>query len=393
MDNTTKSGQGSTATLIQFNNGQAVISNVILRNPVSIELVRHLQDPDQVNNLVDTLLASVGAVATNAATVNELVAAAKDLMRSHAEQMGKQTVAYSETLVKQVKQTKEDLTKTVTDLVKASVESVVKNNADLQKAMGEGDKALRETIEKLVREDISVRITDLATKLETKGAVETAVALATEGSPQAGRNYQDDVYVTLADLVAPTTDNLERTTETPGHIPRCKKGDFVIDTEVSGLPVRVAIEVTDENLRRPTDLRSVLDEIAQVKRNREADAVLYLFSQQGIMPESLPAVKLGKDFVIATTDGFDLRLLVDLARTHGAVTKRIDMAKEADDGFDVAGCLTAVEEVEASLGRVAEIHRLLGLVEQHARNAMKENEGTKTQIEHAVEALRLLLVD
>lgn len=223
MDNTTPSGQASTATLIQFNNNQAVISNVLLRNQVSIELVRHLQDPDQVNNLIDTLLASVGAVATNAATVNELVAAAKDLMRTHADQMGKQTAAYSDTLVKQSKQTKEELTKTVTDLVKASVESLVKNNAELQKAVGDGDKTLREAIEKIVREDVGARITDLATKIETQAAVQVAVAQATEGSPQAGRNYQDDVHVALAELTAATMDTLERTTETPGHVPAARR--------------------------------------------------------------------------------------------------------------------------------------------------------------------------
>lgn len=111
------------------------------------------------------------------------------------------------------------------------------------------------------------------------------------------------------------------------------------------------------------------------------------------MPEGLPAVKLGKDFVIATTDGFDMRLLVDLVRTLGAAVKRIDIAKHAEDDFDIDACLAAVADVDAWLKHVAEVHRLLGLVELHARNAMKENEGTKKQIERAVEALRLLLQD
>ncbi|OAA23577.1 hypothetical protein UG55_103511 [Frankia sp. EI5c] len=112
--------------------------------------------------------------------------------------------------------------------------------------------------------ELTSKIEEVSTALRVQEAT-TALARVT---PIKGTSYASSVHTVLVGIAAGLGDDYTDTSTTPGHLPRCKKGDGVLSLRDGA--VRIVIEMTDSARAGWTDY------LAEAERNRDAAASLGL---------------------------------------------------------------------------------------------------------------------
>lgn len=361
------------------------LPQVTIRSPAAIEVVKGFEDPDQLALLVDHLLAAVGNVAKGASTVQEFVSAAERLLDENLEQLDERSTEILEQVQDEIRELKQDLEGYTDDLVDQAVEDVVENNAEVREVLGDETEAIKEALKEDVTDTLMGRLNDVAEKLEAQKAAEEARAEAVKDTPQGGIEFQDWAYKRLSDAFGATKTAVKKVADTTGIISRCKTGDITVDRPIPnhGFEVRAIVEAKDEDKTSASKVDEVIDEAERAIQNREADACLFLFRERSQMPEGLPPIKFGKDYVITSVEAAPLTSLVELATMVGAMNIRIERSNESEDDFDVDAALETVTELEDLVEDLEEVHRLLGLIEGHAENAADLTLSSKEVVEEA----------
>lgn len=124
-----------------------------------------------------------------------------------------------------------------------------------------------------------------------------------------GIDFEKDLYGVFAEIGRQIGDETDLVRGTVGALPRCKKGDFVSTLgETSGAPgLRVCVEVKDQ----PVKLKDAIDELQEAKKNREAEAGIFVFARGSEPTEVGDFRRIGEDFY-CTVDKASLKTGQDL---------------------------------------------------------------------------------
>ncbi|MBI5479606.1 MAG: hypothetical protein HY906_12150 [Deltaproteobacteria bacterium] len=117
-----------------------------------------------------------------------------------------------------------------------------------------------------------------------------------------GAVFEEEVGRELRAVAAPAGDVVEDCGTTPGQIPKCKVGDFVVtlspDSAAPG--ARIAVEAKESGAY---DLRKTLDEADVARRNRDAGVGLFVHSTQTAPTGLEPLARYGADIIVVWDPG------------------------------------------------------------------------------------------
>lgn len=208
---------------------------------------------------------------------------------------------------------------------------------------------------------LSAKVDELTTALKVQQAT-TSLAKVT---PIKGGSFEGQVHVLMNGIAAGVGDEYQDTTNKVGHLPRCKKGDGVLD--INDKDARVLVEVTDS---RRMAWNEYFDE---AERNRAALASLGIVrtidQNAGQSIRVLGSRRVVLAFNPDTDDPELLRTVVMLLRTV-AITASVRTGSD-----EVQTAEEKIAEALAQLAKIDAMKKLAGVIQT---NAAKIDSGCTT---------------
>ena len=138
------------------------------------------------------------------------------------------------------------------------------------------------------------------TELRTEAAVGLAVAEVVNTSPMKGLPYEDQIITRMQQLSGLSADDCIPTGTTTGLIPKCKKGDAVINLKPAGDKIMARIVVEAKN--SPISRASWDEEIDKGKKNRDAGGFIGFCKSVNDMPNKNRVLFVDRQTVILAHD-------------------------------------------------------------------------------------------
>jgi hypothetical protein len=138
------------------------------------------------------------------------------------------------------------------------------------------------------------------TELRTEAAVGLAVAEVVDTSPMKGLPYEDQIITRMQQLSGLSADDCIPTGTTTGLIPKCKKGDAVINLKPSGDKIMARIVIEAKN--SPISRASWDEEIEKGKKNRDAGGFIGFCKSVTDMPNKNRVLFVDRQTVILAHD-------------------------------------------------------------------------------------------
>lgn len=227
------------------------------------------------------------------------------------------------------------------------------------------------------RRELTGKVDELTTAFKVR---EAKVALATV-TPIKGDSYADDIHTLMLGIAAGLGDEYGDTSALVGKLPRCKKGDGLLN--VGGGTTRVVIEMTDS---ARVGWGEYLDE---AERNRDAVASLGVVrtteQNGGQTIRVIGARRIVMAFDPETDDVDLLRTVVMLLRTAAMTVSTRKGAQQ------VATAEEKVNEALAQLAKIDSVKKLAGVIQRNATKIDGEctslSAGIQRLLEQALDAL------
>ena len=202
-----------------------------------------------------------------------------------------------------------------------------------------------------------------------------------------GIAFEECLGALLADESQRLGDLHEATGETTGVIKQCKKGDHVIElgADSAAAHARIVWEAKD---KQAYSLRSALEEIAEARRNRQAQVGVFVFSRK-TAPEGLESLQRhGMDVVVvwdADDGGSDVvvRTAYSLARALAVREQRADHESQET----IADLEKAARSVERQIGYLDEVRRWAETVKGHGEKIADRSSRMLEELQRDVELL------
>jgi CII-binding regulator of phage lambda lysogenization HflD len=138
------------------------------------------------------------------------------------------------------------------------------------------------------------------TELRTEAAVGLAVAEVVDTSPMKGLPYEDQIITRMQQLSGLSADDCIPTGTTTGLIPKCKKGDAVINLKPTGDKIMARIVIEAKN--SPISRASWDEEIEKGKKNRDAGGFIGFCKSVNDMPNKNRVLFVDRQTVILAHD-------------------------------------------------------------------------------------------
>ena len=196
--------------------------------------------------------------------------------------------------------------------------------------------------------DLSGDITFIAEKLAAKEAVKEVISK----SPTKGRLFEDHVFETVTNLVAPFGDLTEGTGSTYG-VKGTKKGDVVVTVAPGPNSCADARFVIEAKTQQNLSARKIFEELDEAQENREAKAAIMVF-------DTLEAAPTDTQFyfhdnkAIAVYDGEDDSALRLALMWASWVTRRESVRKNLKE-INAEGIETLIGTAHAQLNRFSTV--------------------------------------
>lgn len=170
-----------------------------------------------------------------------------------------------------------------------------------------------------------------------------------------GREFQDAGFDFIQGAVQKQGDLAEDVGNTPGILPRNKKGDALItlgpDSAASG--ANIVVEFKEE---KGYSLKSTMAEIDEARRNREASIGLFIHSSKTAPAGMESLARYGSDIVVvwdAEDESSDVYLKAALMLAKAlAVRTTLERESHAADFTAIEQSLTAIEKQVEALGEI-----------------------------------------
>jgi hypothetical protein len=188
--------------------------------------------------------------------------------------------------------------------------------------------------------------------------VKAGQELESERGTEKGREFEVDLYNSVAAIGRALADETENVRALIGKVARSKKGDYVLTLgQTSGAPgKRVVIEVKKERNYR---LKDAIDELKEAKENREAVVGVFVFAKGYEPAEVGEFLRLGQDFYVTVDEDalgkgqppLFLDTAYKIARALLVTSARKEEAKE----IDVERVRCQIEAVIESVRRLSDL--------------------------------------
>ncbi|MHC4779629.1 MAG: hypothetical protein ACYTFG_13730 [Planctomycetota bacterium] len=206
-------------------------------------------------------------------------------------------------------------------------------------------------------------------------------------SPRHGDDFEADLRRFVTDECQKASEVMEDTSNTPGLIKACKKGDLVVQLgpEAHAAGARIVIEAKED---KAYTLKKALEESAVGRRNRGAEVGIFVYSA-ATAPENLePLRRYGFDIVVVwdrTDPSSDVYLLAALTIARALCSRAAsDRGKTKLDFEKAEKAIRAVEKLTSGLD---EIERSGKTIKSGAETILKRADIMRREIERKVEVL------
>jgi hypothetical protein len=204
-----------------------------------------------------------------------------------------------------------------------------------------------------------------------------------------GFDFEEAVHLHLADLTHGCNDLLDRTGETPGLIPDCKKGDWVITLDpavTGGAPIKVVVEAKNRYVSRP----AMVTELAEAKENRAAAVALAVFHPDHAPTGVAPLQLVGSDVYCVLDpnepDAIGLEAGLRLARAWALAKGRGERA-----GVNTVAIATCVEDIQHQLAELKAARTKLNQIGTITAAVGDSLDGLRTAIERRLTQIEVEL--
>tara|TARA_E500000305_G_scaffold84082_1_gene69879 strand:+ start:4854 stop:6620 length:1767 start_codon:yes stop_codon:yes gene_type:complete len=206
-------------------------------------------------------------------------------------------------------------------------------------------------------------------------------------STRHGDDFQDALGNYLEVDARHRGDVCERTTNTVGHIPRSKTGDFVLVMGPESIAAggSIAIEAKQE---QGYNLKSILEEISKARQNRKSEIGIFVLSQKVANEEHDLLARYGNDIVVvwdAEDPTTDVVLDSALSLARALVTRQSVVDKERT--ADLSKLDKAMQRIAKDATDLGEIIKWAGTITNNGTKIRDKAERLKNDLECQVQHL------
>jgi hypothetical protein len=205
-------------------------------------------------------------------------------------------------------------------------------------------------------------------------------------TPSHGVAFEERLGALLAEEAQRLGDLYEATGETTGAIKQCRKGDHVIELGVESVAAHARV-VWEAKEKQSYSLRAALEEIAEARRNRQAQVGVFVFSRK-TAPEGLESLQRHGGDVIVVWDADDassdlvVRAAYSLARALAVRERRSDQASQA-----IVEIERAARGVERQIGYLDDVRKWAETVKGHGEKIAERSCRMAEELRRDVERL------
>lgn len=204
-----------------------------------------------------------------------------------------------------------------------------------------------------------------------------------------GRDFEEEIDVRLVQLTHGSNDLLDRTGDTAGVIPGCKKGDWVITVDpgvTGGGSIKVVVEAKNRSMSRP----AMVEELGVAKENRAAATALAVFHPDHAPTGVAPLQLVGSDvycvFDPNEPDAIGLEAGLRLARAWAQLSGRGER-----NGVNTAAIVTCVEDVRHQLVELKSARAKLSQIGMITASVGEMLDGLRSVIEQRLTSIEIEL--
>jgi hypothetical protein len=205
-------------------------------------------------------------------------------------------------------------------------------------------------------------------------------------APAHGIDFEERLGALLAEEAQRMGDLYEATGETTGAIKQCRKGDHVVELGAESIAAHARV-VWEAKEKQSYSLRSALEEIAEARRNRQAQVGVFVFSRK-TAPEGLESLQRHAGDIVVVWDAEDpgsdvvLRAAYSLSRALAVRERRTDHASQA-----IAEIERASRSVERQIGYLDDVRKWAETVKGHGEKIAERSTKMAEELRREVERL------
>jgi hypothetical protein len=237
------------------------------------------------------------------------------------------------------------------------------------------------TIEQLTKSNVEfqVQVRETLARLDARKREEAR-------TPTHGVAFEERLGALLAAEAQRLGDLYEATGDTTGVIKQCRKGDHVVELGAESVAAHARV-VWEAKEKQSYTLRAALDEIAEARRNRQAQVGVFVFSRK-TAPEGVETLQRHGADIVVVWDAEDsqsdlvLRAAYSLARALAVRERRSDQASQA-----VAEIERAARSVERQIGYLDDVRKWAETVKGHGEKIAERSTKMAEELGRDVERL------
>jgi hypothetical protein len=207
-----------------------------------------------------------------------------------------------------------------------------------------------------------------------------------------GLDFEDAVGVVVAEYAQRRSHVYQPTGEKAGRIPRCKVGDHLVTlgAESIGAGNHFAVEAKED---ASYGLVDALHELEVARRNRQAQAALFVFSTRTAPADLEPIARYGRD-VIVVWDAEDRvnDAVLQAALCLTACLCAEETAKSVDDLLDLDGVDRAIKNIARAAKDAGEIKKWAETVRSNGTKIVEKADRLQASLASECSALEHFLV-
>jgi G:T-mismatch repair DNA endonuclease (very short patch repair protein) len=269
-------------------------------------------------------------------------------------------------------------------LLSATSEQIGKNLTldDDASALARLKRELLSTIDRLAKDNVEfqAQVREALARLDTRKKHEARTTTH-------GVAFEERLGALLAVEAQRLGDLFEATGETTGAIKQCKKGDYVVELGAESVAAHARI-VWEAKEKQSYALRAALEEIAEARRNRQAQVGVFVYSRK-TAPDALESLQRHGNDVVVVWDADDpaselvVRAAYSLARALAVRERRSDRESQAA----IAEIERAARAVERQIGYLDEVRKWAETVKGHGEKIAERSSRMADELRRDVELL------
>jgi G:T-mismatch repair DNA endonuclease (very short patch repair protein) len=241
---------------------------------------------------------------------------------------------------------------------------------------------LLSTIDRLAKDNVEfqAQVREALARLDTRKKHEARTTTH-------GVAFEERLGALLAVEAQRLGDLFEATGETTGAIKQCKKGDYVVELGAESVAAHARI-VWEAKEKQSYALRAALEEIAEARRNRQAQVGVFVYSRK-TAPDALESLQRHGNDVVVVWDADDpaselvVRAAYSLARALAVRERRSDRESQAA----IAEIERAARAVERQIGYLDEVRKWAETVKGHGEKIAERSSRMADELRRDVELL------